>query len=1141
MQRLFPLLVTVFIISLCARSGASTSGADDTVPGDRGIRFTENRGQIADTRGAVRNDIRFVAEGAGARLYFSDRGVSYVFADSDPATAATEPAQDGFAKTAPRETRMHRMDMELVGSNPFPRIRFEDELPGYSNYYLAHCPDGITHVKSYATVVYEDVYDNIDLVFMSREGRLKYEYRVRPGGRPADIAMRYSGASRLALLPGGTMEVHSPLGYIEEAQPYTYEDNGREVRSSYRLRDDVLTFDIGRYSATHTLVIDPWATYYGSSESDGFADLDIDANGNIYVTGDTQSTHYPIVNGMQSASTGEPDLVIGKFSSTGDVAWMTYFGGSDWEGFGRIAVGANGQCITVGSTSSGDLPVQNAVQPVPAGSQLEDLCIISLNAAGIRSWSTYYGGAGYERSPEVALDANGNAVITGATSDPGIPVTANAYQPVMGSDRDGFIVKLSPAGQTLWATFAGGNGIDGGDGIVVDAFDDIVLLLQGESTNLPTSASAFQTSSGGLADLWLAKFSANGSLQWSSYYGGSGNERADLGITPSNDILMCGITSSSNLPLPTQPAPFQGSLSGDSDFFVVQMSSNGTALNWGTYINCSGSSPQYGEGNNAPAIASDSNGDVLFAGITANSAIPLLNAHQSFNAGQKNALLGKIHGSTGMPEWVTFYGGSPGEWSMSMGLGADGEGNVFMSGATYSTNLPIDNAYQPYFAGRTDAFLASFTSSGVGPPLRYATISVSPEQTIVNQEYHTIYLGIGSQSLTLTAGSTSGAAVSSYQWSTNEPTQSIVVSPTTPTTYSVTVTDANNVVSTASVRIHVVDVRCGPNLSEVVYCVNGVTKCEDEKKVLRTLSRDSEARLGACTSLPQNQPPDAVASASPTSGAVPLTVDFSSAGSSDPDGSIVSYEWDFGDGNMSTLENPQHIYSSAGTYTAQLTVTDNATATASDNVTITVSGGTSSGTTVIASQAVTRVCVQTKADRWEGRDVVVVQDDQGAPVPGAIVSASYSGPNTGTTSGSTDGSGEVTLATAAQKSPSASWCFTVTDVRAAGYTFDAANSVMTACESSPKSSVTIPGTPRLTVHPNPMANQAHVRFSLPEAGSVMLILYDQLGREVATLAEGMYPAGSHTVRYPAAKHARGTYFCRLYYGEDTETVRIIMR
>ena len=100
-----------------------------------------------------------------------------------------------------------------------------------------------------------------------------------------------------------------------------------------------------------------------------------------------------------------------------------------------------------------------------------------------------------------------------------------------------------------------------------------------------------------------------------------------------------------------------------------------------------------------------------------------------------------------------------------------------------------------------------------------------------------------------------------------------------------------------------------------------------------------------------NKPPVAGASASPTSGTAPLTVAFTGTGS-DSDGTVVSYEWTFGDGTSSTAQNPTHIYNSPGTYTATLTVTDDDEATGSDSVAIIVTGSaTGTWVTPVAATA----------------------------------------------------------------------------------------------------------------------------------------------------------------------------------------------
>jgi parallel beta-helix repeat protein len=195
---------------------------------------------------------------------------------------------------------------------------------------------------------------------------------------------------------------------------------------------------------------------------------------------------------------------------------------------------------------------------------------------------------------------------------------------------------------------------------------------------------------------------------------------------------------------------------------------------------------------------------------------------------------------------------------------------------------------------------------------------------------------------------------------------------------------------------------------------------------------------------PQNQPPVAVASANPEGGPAPLTVQFSSGGSYDPDGTIVGYAWNFGDGNTSTEANPIHTYTDAGTYQATLTVTDDDGATGSDVIAVTVSQA-SQDQMHVEDQTVTRVARR----KWaKGRDLVLVTDQSNQPVAGATVTAIYSGPNQGQVSGTTGADGTVLLETPWVRRPRGEWCFEVVDVSKDGYIYNPdANVVTDQCES----------------------------------------------------------------------------------------------
>lgn len=188
------------------------------------------------------------------------------------------------------------------------------------------------------------------------------------------------------------------------------------------------------------------------------------------------------------------------------------------------------------------------------------------------------------------------------------------------------------------------------------------------------------------------------------------------------------------------------------------------------------------------------------------------------------------------------------------------------------------------------------------------------------------------------------------------------------------------------------------------------------------------------------QPPTAAASANPTSGQAPLTVAFSSVGSTDPDGTITGYNWNFGDGtSVSNAANPSHVYTSAGTFTAVLTVTDNDGLTASSSVSITVSPAPSVNIYV----ASITMSVVKSGKNSSGRAVVTVRDANGAVRPGVTVSAGWSGLTNDTDAVVTDANGQAVITSNNTKSRG-TFTITVTNLSASGYTYNPSQNVVTS-------------------------------------------------------------------------------------------------
>ena len=187
-----------------------------------------------------------------------------------------------------------------------------------------------------------------------------------------------------------------------------------------------------------------------------------------------------------------------------------------------------------------------------------------------------------------------------------------------------------------------------------------------------------------------------------------------------------------------------------------------------------------------------------------------------------------------------------------------------------------------------------------------------------------------------------------------------------------------------------------------------------------------------------NKPPTAVMTATPSTGEAPLAVAFSSAGSSDSDGTIASYSWSFGDGGTSTAANPSHTYANSGTNTAALTVTDNKGATGSASMTVTVTPAIaktlrSTAINLSGKRIGSRVNVSGQVD---------VRDAANTAVSGVNVSITWRRPD-GTAATQIALTGASGMASFNASGGRGTYTLTVTNLARSGYTFDAAGSLLT--------------------------------------------------------------------------------------------------
>jgi Beta-propeller repeat/FG-GAP-like repeat len=378
-----------------------------------------------------------------------------------------------------------------------------------------------------------------------------------------------------------------------------------------------------------------YSTYLGGSGTDYGYGIAVDADGNAYVTGETDSTNFPTASPFQAANGGNGDAFVTKLNATGNaLIYSTYLGGSTSDMGAGIAVDATGNAYVTGSAYSTDFPTVNPFQATSGGSY--DAFVTKLNAAGnALVYSTHLGGSDTDYGQGIAVDAEGNAYVAGYTYSKDFP-TVNPFQATLHGLINAFVTKLDGVGNgVFYSTYLGGNNVDFGQGIAIDAAGNAYVTGTTESVDFPTM-NAFQATYGGDADVFVTKLNTAGSaLVYSTYLGGDGTNgdgAHGIAVDTAGNAYVTGYTSSTNFPTANA---FQASLAGADDTFVAKLNPAGNALLYSTYLG--GTTNDYGTG-----IAVDAAGNAYVTGGTSSTNFPTMNPFQASFGGTEDAFVAKI-------------------------------------------------------------------------------------------------------------------------------------------------------------------------------------------------------------------------------------------------------------------------------------------------------------------------------------------------------------------------------------------------------------------------------------------------------------------------------------------------------------------
>jgi hypothetical protein len=671
-----------------------------------------NQGQTAAT-------VQFQAQSASGTVFFTSQEVVLAL----PRAVAEQPAPT--------------VRVGFLDANPTPTITPDILLPGRVNDLRGDDPQQWrTDLPTYGSVVYEELYAGIDLRYDGHDGALKGTYTVAPGVDAGQIRWRYQGVEQVRIdQASGNLQVTVAADRVlTEAAPVAWQDIGEQrvpVQARYHVATDgTISFALGAYNAAYPLIIDPtieWSTYLGGSIGTAGQGIAVDGQGNVYVTGGTASPDFPLQEPLQAElGGGFGDAFITKYSHDGQtLIYSTYFGGDRADDGRDIAVDTEGNVYIVGDSTLNVDPSENPCFPALC----VDVFVAKLNAQGnALVYTTLLAGESVDRAGGIAVDAAGNAYVTGATTSRDFP-TRNAFQPALNTTNcaggfcdDAFLTKLNAQGGVVYSTYLGGSDTDAAQAVAVDAHGNVILVGTVQSEDFPVKQ-AVQPGLGGnvcgtpefpqnCPDVFITKFRADGqALVFSTYLGGANIDvGTGVALDGTGNVYLAGYTQSDDFPTRSALQPTYNGGDCDSspegvlpclDAFVTKLTPDGYALVYSTYFG--------GQGNDAALdLAVDRSSNVYLTGGTTSGNFPTRRAVQPQPGGGDcgtpegpapcdDAFITKLNAAGDALVYSTYLGGSNTERGQA--ITSDQAGTAYITGGTISPDFPTRNAQQPTKAG----------------------------------------------------------------------------------------------------------------------------------------------------------------------------------------------------------------------------------------------------------------------------------------------------------------------------------------------------------------------------------------------------------------------------------------------------------
>lgn len=715
---------------------------------------------------------RFVSRGPGYALEVSGEGARLTHKFR---RAADEGHPEAVTLGVPLQAASN-IRLSWLGANAEPQVAGGRKQRGQSNYLPSR--DRRTwrqHVAHYGDVRITTLYPGVDLKFHGDGQKLEFDYLVAAGADASAVRMGIGTPSLVNLNAQGELEISDNGDELVLQAPVAYQDidgHRKPVKAEYVMAGGhEVRFALGEYDKKHALVIDPvlsFAAQFGSSSNSSIAsDVAVDSTGNIYLTGTTCDTDYPVTVGVLQPTGGSITNnqcytgIITKLDPTASsLIYSTYIGSQNNITSGiRILPVSGGGALVAGVTTAVDFPTTaNAYDQTAHGGTCQygpfltnkpctDDFLLQLSADGSSlAFATYFGGSGFEVVSSMTVDGAGNIYIAGATNSSDFPTTSGTVDTTFGGGvcqnglfacADGFVVKFSSDGSKLLeSTYLGGNDDDFASGVALDTSGNIYVSGSTNSTNFPVTQGAYQTTHSTGAnqpDVFVAKLTPDmKTLTYSTFIGGTGS---DLGLAIKVDstgaAYVTGSTGSADFP--TTIGSFQTTYAGPAttfcdaeidgsdldqpscgDIFVAKLNPSGSALVYSTYIGGSGADIAFN-------AALDSSNDFWLLADTASPDFPYTADAYHASTSENVALVELSPDGKTLVFATPLSEGTTGQ-ALALGLTINSANEIYVAGQAIQFS-PTPGTFTS--GGNPDLFIAKFVPGTARPGIQLSATNVN--------------------------------------------------------------------------------------------------------------------------------------------------------------------------------------------------------------------------------------------------------------------------------------------------------------------------------------------------------------------------------------------------------------------------------